>query len=633
MPSTLSEGKSTIRALQLAQDALLRKQHPKGYWVGELQGDSILESEYILLKFILEQESDPDLPLIANYLRSLQQADGGWTLFPGGPSDLAGTVKAYFALKLLGDDVDAPHMRVARDVVRKLGGAELCNSFTKFYLAALGQISYDACPSIPPEIILIPKWIYFNLYAVSAWSRTMILPLAIVSAFRPVRKLSPEQGILELFNDMAAANSAAGKLKGLPRSWREMFLLIDLSLKRYEKTAVTPLRPRAIREAEKWLLEHLEGSEGLGAIFPPMVYILIVLRILGYSDNHPVVQKAHRDLKDLFIRDGDTIRIQPCWSPVWDTGIALHALAEAQISPDDPVAQKASQWLLAKECRIGSDWTKNCPDVEPSGWFFEFENPHYPDVDDTAMVAMALKRAGGPTAAAAVKRGVNWLLAMQNDDGGWAAFDRTRSRPILEHVPFADHNAIQDPSCPDIAGRTLECLGHNGLKYDHPAVRKAVSFLKETQEKEGCWFGRWGVNYIYGTWQVLTGLRSVGEPMDQRFIRRAADWLRSCQKPDGSWGESCQTYDNPELKGRGPSTPSQTAWGAMGLMAVAGAQDPAVVRAINWLVENQTPEGDWDEPWFTGTGFPRVFYLKYHLYRLYFPLTALARYQRLQATN
>ncbi|MGC8551352.1 MAG: squalene--hopene cyclase [Phycisphaerae bacterium] len=633
MPSTLSEGKSTIRALQLAQDALLRKQHPKGYWVGELQGDSILESEYILLKFILEQESDPDLPLIANYLRSLQQADGGWTLFPGGPSDLAGTVKAYFALKLLGDDVDAPHMRVARDVVRKLGGAELCNSFTKFYLAALGQISYDACPSIPPEIILIPKWIYFNLYAVSAWSRTMILPLAIVSAFRPVRKLAPEQGILELFNDIAAANSAAGKLKGLPRSWREMFLLIDLSLKRYEKTAVTPLRPRAIREAEKWLLEHLEGSEGLGAIFPPMVYILIVLRILGYSDNHPVVQKAHRDLKDLFIRDGDTIRIQPCWSPVWDTGIALHALAEAQISPDDPVAKKAAQWLLAKECRIGSDWTKNCPDVEPSGWFFEFENPHYPDVDDTAMVAMALKRAGGPTAAAAVKRGVNWLLAMQNDDGGWAAFDRTRSRPILEHVPFADHNAIQDPSCPDIAGRTLECLGHNGLKYDHPAVRKAVSFLKETQEKEGCWFGRWGVNYIYGTWQVLTGLRSVGEPMDQRFIRRAADWLRSCQKPDGSWGESCQTYDNPELKGRGPSTPSQTAWGAMGLMAVAGAQDPAVVRAINWLVENQTPEGDWDEPWFTGTGFPRVFYLKYHLYRLYFPLTALARYQRLQATN
>ncbi|NNM84202.1 MAG: squalene--hopene cyclase [Phycisphaerales bacterium] len=633
MPSMLSDEKSTAHALQKAQTALLRQQHTKGYWVGELQGDSILESEYILLKFILEQESDPDLPLIANYLRSLQQADGGWTLFPGGPSDLAGTVKAYFALKLLGDDVDAPHMRVARDVVRKLGGAELCNSFTRFYLAALGQISYDACPSIPPEIILIPKWIYFNLYAVSAWSRTMILPLAIVSAFRPVRKLSAEQGISELFNDIAAANSAAGKLKGLPRSWREMFLLIDLSLKRYEKTAVTPLRPRAIREAEKWLLDHLEGSEGLGAIFPPMVYILIVLRILGYSDNHPVVQKAHRDLKDLFIRDGDSIRIQPCWSPVWDTGIALHALAEAQISPDDPVAQKASQWLLAKECRVGSDWTKNCPDVEPSGWFFEFENPHYPDVDDTAMVAMALKRAGGPTAAAAVKRGVNWLLAMQNDDGGWAAFDRTRSRPILEHVPFADHNAIQDPSCPDIAGRTLECLGHNGLKYDHPAVRKAVSFLKETQEKEGCWFGRWGVNYIYGTWQVLTGLRSVGEPMDQRFIRRAADWLRSCQKPDGSWGESCQSYDNPELKGRGPSTPSQTAWGAMGLMAVAGAQDPAVVRAINWLVENQTSEGDWDEPWFTGTGFPRVFYLKYHLYRLYFPLTALARYQRLQAAS
>jgi squalene-hopene/tetraprenyl-beta-curcumene cyclase len=615
-------------AVDRATAALLAKHQPDGYWVGELQGDSILESEYILLKFILSQENDPALPKIANYLRSIQQADGGWSLFPGGNSDLSGTVKGYFALKLMGDDPDAPHMRVARQVIRHLGGAEQCNSFSKFYLAALGQISYDACPSIPPEIILLPKWIYFNLYAVSAWSRTMILPLAIVSAYRPVRKLPPEKGISELFNDSEAANSTVGRLKGLPRSWREMFLLLDLSLKRYEKTAITPLRPLAIREAEKWLLEHMEGCDGLGAIFPPMVYILIVLRILGYADDHPVVLKAQKDLRDLFIQEGDAIRIQPCWSPVWDTGIALHALAETDMLPAHAVAKKTTDWLLSKECRTGSDWMKNCPDCEPSGWYFEFNNPHYPDVDDTAMVTMALKRLGGKAAEAAVQRGVNWLLAMQNDDGGWAAFDRTRHRPILEHVPFADHNAIQDPSCPDIAGRTLECLGRCGLPNTHPAVRKAVNFLKETQEKEGCWFGRWGVNYIYGTWQVLTGLNAVGEKMDQRFIRKAADWLRACQKPDGSWGESCQTYENPELKGRGPSTASQTAWGAMGLLAASGIDDPAVKKAIRWLIDAQNAEGNWDEQWFTGTGFPRVFYLKYHLYRLYFPLMALARFRR-----
>jgi len=618
--------------LEAAQKALLAMHNPEGYWCAELQGDSILGSEYILLKFILGQEDDAELPLIANYLRSLQQPDGGWNLYPGGTNDLSGTVKAYFSLKLLGDDPEASHMIAAREMVHRLGGAENCNSFSKFYLAALGQISYEACPSIPPEIVLLPRFLYFNLYAVSAWSRTMILPLAIVSTLRPVRKLRESQGIGELYLDMQAANSVAGRLKGLPRSWREMFLLLDLSIKRYEKTAVTPLRPKAIREAEKWILEHMEGSEGLGAIFPPMVYVLIVFKALGYPDDHPKVVEAHKHLRDFFIREGDTIRIQPCFSPVWDTGIALHALAEAGMKPEHPVAQKTSAWLLSKECRIASDWSKACPDVEPSGWFFEYSNPHYPDVDDTAMVAMALKRAGGPGAQQAVKRGVNWLLAMQNDDGGWAAFDRTRSRPILEHVPFADHNAIQDPSCPDIAGRVLEGLGQCGVTTAHPAVRKAIDFLKETQEKEGCWFGRWGVNYVYGTWQVLTGLRAVGERMDHKYIRKAVEWLRSVQKPDGSFGESCDTYDNPALKGRGASTPSQTAWGAMGLMAVAGtnsSNDVQIVKSISWLMQNQGEDGNWEELWYTGTGFPRVFYLKYHLYRLYFPIMALARYRRL----
>ncbi|MCL2647677.1 MAG: squalene--hopene cyclase, partial [Phycisphaerales bacterium] len=598
--------------LDRAKETLIGMQHGDGYWCAELQGDSILESEYILLKFILGQEDDPDLPLIANYLRSLQQLDGGWNMYPGGTNDLAGTVKAYFALKLMGDDPNAPHMVAAQQQCIKLGGAENCNSFTKFYLAALGQISYDACPSIPPEIVLLPKFLYFNLYAVSAWSRTMILPLAIVSTLRPVRQLPPHLGIKELYRDYSVASSPIGRLKSLPRSWREMFLLFDMTLKRYEKIAVTPLRPKAIREAEKWILEHMADSEGLGAIFPPMVYVLIVFRALGYPDDHPNVLEAQKHLKDLFIREGDTIRIQPCFSVVWDTGIALHALAESGLGPDDPAAQKTAKWLLAKECRNASDWIKNCPNVEPSGWFFEFANPHYPDVDDTAMVAMALKRTGGAAAVPAVKRAVNWLLAMQNDDGGWAAFDRTRNRPLLEHVPFADHNAIQDPSCPDITGRSLECLGHVGINPSHSAIHKAIDFLKETQEKEGCWFGRWGVNYIYGTWQVLTGLKSVGERMDHKYIRRAVDWIRSVQKPDGSFGESCDTYENPNLKGRGPSTPAQTAWGAMGLMAAAGnatANDPHIRKAIQWLIDHQESDGNWEELWYTGTGFPRVFYL------------------------
>jgi squalene-hopene/tetraprenyl-beta-curcumene cyclase len=615
------------QTFERARDSLLALQKPEGHWVGELQGDSILESEYILLKFILEHDDDPELPLVANYLRSLQLADGGWNMYPGGAADLSGTVKAYFALKLMGDDPEAPLMVAACECVKRLGGAEKCNSFSNFYLAALGQISYDACPAIPPEIILLPQWLYFNLYAVSAWTRTMILPLAIVSTLRPVRRLAPEQGIAELFTQNFRE---AGGL-GLPRSWREIFMVVDKLLKFYHLRPIDGLRQKAIKDAEQWLLDHLDDTEGLGAIFPPMVYILIVFKTLGYSDTDPRVLAAHQHLRDLFLRDGDQIRIQPCHSPVWDTGIALHALAEAEIAPESDAAKRASDWLLSKECRTASDWQKNCPDVEPSGWFFEYQNPHYPDVDDTAMVAMALKRVGGAASQAAVQRGVNWLLAMQNDDGGWAAFDRTRNREILEHVPFADHNAMQDPSCPDITGRVLECLGHNGFTANHPLVKRAIEFVHSKQELEGCWFGRWGVNYVYGTWQVLAGLRSIGLDMTVPWVQKAADWLRGCQKPDGSWGETCDTYEDPSLKGTGESTPSQTAWGAMGVMAVAGPDDRAVQRAMAWLCENQSDDGAWEENHYTGTGFPRVFYLKYHLYRHYFPLTALARYRRLTA--
>src|SRR3954469_18359149 len=389
-------------AIDRARDCLLSLQHPSGFWRGELQGDSILESEYLLMKFILAQEDDPELPLIANYLRRLQQPDGGWNMYPGGKADLSGTVKAYFALKLMGDDPTAPHMTRARDLIHSLGGAEKCNTFTKFFFACMGQISFEACPSIPPEVVLLPKWFYFNLYHVSAWTRTMILPLALVTTLRYTRRLRPEQGIAELYVDREAANRLAEKPAGLPRNWRDVFLRVDQLLKVYDRTPNAPLRERAVREAERWLLEHLDGSEGLGAIFPPMVYILVVFRALGYPDDHPRVKKAHAHLHDFFIREGDEIRIQPCLSPVWDTGIALHALAEAGLDVESEAAVSATRWLLGKECRVASDWSRNCPGVEPSGWFFEFENPHYPDVDDTAMVCMAMQRVGGHAASAAV---------------------------------------------------------------------------------------------------------------------------------------------------------------------------------------------------------------------------------------
>lgn len=621
---------SVERCLNRARACLLAKQHPDGHWCGELQGDSILESEYLLLKWILGQENEPDLVLVANYLRSIQQPDGGWNLYPGGPADISGTVKGYFALKLMGDSPDAPHMRRARELILSLGGAEKCNTFTRFYFACLGQISFDACPAIPPEIVFLPKWFYFNLYHVSAWTRTMILPLGIVTTLKPMRALPPHLGIRELYIDFEAANRLADPVKGFAKNWREIFVKLDGLLKSYDASPILRLREIALKKAERWMLEHLEGSQGLGAIFPPMVYILIVFKAMGYPDDHPRVAAAQKQLRDFFIREGDEIRIQPCFSPVWDTGLAMHALAEAGLEPNSDPARRGSTWLLNKECRIAADWQKNCPEVEPSGWFFEYENLQYPDTDDSAMALAALNRLGGRAAAAALSRGVKWLLNMQNSDGGWAAFDRTKDRPILEKIPFADHNAMQDPSCPDITGRILESLGHNGFIKLHESVNRAIEYIKSQQDPSGAWWGRWGVNFIYGTWQVLTGLKSVGEDMSLPYIQRAAAWLKSVQKADGSFGESCASYDDPSLKGIGESTASQTAWGAMGMMAVLGPDDPGVKRAIQWLIDHQASDGNWEEPWYTGTGFPKVFYLKYHLYRLYFPITALARYRRMR---
>ena len=641
-------------AVQAAQRALGSLQKKDGHWCAELEGDSILQSEYLLMKWILRQEREPlvdgrpgtTLRKIVEQLRSQQRPDGGWGQFPGSGIDISGSVKGYFCLKLAGDSPDAPHMRRAREVILRMGGAERCNSFTNFYLACLGQISWNAVPSIPPEMVWMPKWFYFHLNKMSAWSRTMLLPLAIVTVLRPTRQLDAQQGIDELF----VSQQARHRLKmraDVPAFWRAFFGSVDWIMKRVHDVFGTRWRRRAIEQAFNWSATRM-GQEmpaptsGLGAIFPPMVYIQVVMQALGMSRGEPMVKRAERELDEFMIEEGNRIRLQPCFSPVWDTGIALYALADCGLDATNPMAEAAGDWLRSKEVRHRGDWAVNvAPGTEPGGWVFEYANAWYPDVDDTAMVAMSLRRIGGPANIAAAERGVRWILAMQNDDGGWAAFDKTKDRPIYEFVPFADHNAIQDPSCPDITGRVLECLSWHGLRLDHPAIRRAVQYIETKQEREGCFFGRWGVNYIYGTWQAVIGPIRCGVSRDAAWIKRAGAWVKSVQKADGSFGESANSYENPSLKGQGPSTASQTAWAAMILQEIYGANDPDLQRAVEWLARTQLtpadaadplknpdgdPAGSWCETEFTGTGFPKVFYLRYHMYRLYFPLMAMGRF-------
>jgi len=662
-------------AVDRARACLLDLQKPDGHWVGELQGDTILESEYILLLAFLGREADEKVAKAARYLLQQQQPEGGWGNYPGGPADISVSVKAYFALKVAGYRSDEPFMQRACAVIRSLGGAAACNSFTKFYLALLGQFPYDNCASVPPEMMLLPHWFYFNIYAMSSWTRTIVVPLSIFSAHRPVRQLPAEQGIGELFLEHPDTPLWPHPPSGWWPSWTNCFLGLDWLYKKAERVGLGFIRRRALQSAAAWMLEHLEDSDGLGAIFPPMVYTIICLRCLGYADDSPEMRWAVQQLEDLIIEEGDTIRLQPCFSPVWDTALTLVALADAGATLPEESVERGVRWLLDCEVRRPGDWSVAAPKLEPAGWYFEYRNAFYPDTDDTAMVLMALARAdsarrgapsaergapsaerGAPSAergAPSAERGaliaeheawansgrlrdrlaepalraVRWLLHMQNSDGGWAAFDRDINRELLTKVPFADHNAMLDPSCPDITSRVLEALGHHGYRADQPVVERAIHFLRRTQEPSGAWPGRWGVNYLYGTWQVLQGLAKIGFDMQDPMARRAVAWLKSVQQDDGSWGETCASYDDPSLAGQGEPTASQTAWALLGLIAADEVDSDAVHRGVEYLVRTQEHDGNWREAPFTGTGFPKVFYLKYHLYSLYFPLMALARYQ------
>ncbi|HMC64438.1 MAG TPA: squalene--hopene cyclase, partial [Gemmataceae bacterium] len=586
-------------------------------------------------------EGEPRVAKAARYILTQQLAEGGWNNYPDGPVELSVSVKAYFALKLAGHDPNTSYMRRARDVIRSLGGAAHCNSFTKFYLALLGQFPYANCPAVPPEMMLLPKWAYFNIYAMSSWTRTIVVPLSIFYAHKPIRRLPPELDIRELF--LKPPETALWPHPPTKRllTWTNFFLALDQVLKRLEpesaergaffwRSALRALRSHALRRAADWMLERFADSDGLGAIFPPIIYTVVSLRCLAYADDSPEMRWATKQLEELFLEEEETLRVQPCFSPVWDTALTLIGLADAGVSNWDPAVEQAVRWLVAKEVRRRGDWSIANPKLEPGGWFFEYRNGFYPDTDDTAMVLMALARSGaavGGEGAAAARRSLLWLMAMQNKDGGWAAFDRGINHELLTKVPFADHNAMLDPSCPDITARVLEALGHYGQRVGMPHVDRALAFLERTQERFGGWIGRWGVNYIYGTWQVLTGLKSIGFDMRQPMVRRAVAWLQNVQQPGGGWGETCRSYDDPSLAGQGTPTASQTAWALLGLLAAGEARSPEVQAGIHYLLATQRPDGSWHEDQFTGTGFPKVFYLRYHMYSLYFPLMALARYK------
>lgn len=621
------------QAIQRSQQYLLGEQKTDGYWVGELIVDSTLVSDRLAYHHWNGQVDEAWQQKAVNYIFSLQLADGGWNNYYGGPAEVNATVKAYLALKLAGVSVTDPRMLRAREMGLNLGGVPRMNTFSKLYLALLGLFSWDYVPTIPSEIILIGKWFYVNFNEMSSWSRSMLVPLAIINHFKPTRPLKPAVTLEELYPEGYHERDLALAPDPDWLTWRNFFIWLDMLHKFVENFKLRPFRKFALRKAEQWMLERFEGSNGLAAIFPAMLNALIALKALGYPDDHPQVVRAERELKNLEHETEDSVRIEPCFSPVWDTAIVMVALHESGLPSDHPALVKGCDYLIKKEIRFKGDWQyKNPTTVEPSGWVFEFENKWNPDVDDTAMVLLALRKIPTDDPArrdACFQRGLNWMMTFQCRDGGWAAFDKDCTKGILEKVPFADHNAMLDPECADITARILELLGYEKFPLDHPQVEKALQFIRDHQEEDGSWYGRWGVNYIYGTWQVLRGLRAIGVDMTLPWVQRAGRWLESVQHVDGGWGERCNTYDDPVFKGRGPSTASQTAWAVMGLCTFGQADYPALARGVRYLIDTQNEDGSWTEHETTGTGFPRVFYLKYDMYRNSWPLLALATYQQL----
>lgn len=610
-------------AARQAAQALLSRQHPTGYWQGRLTADATLEADYILLQLWLyppngaawEPPTRGRVRKAAQSILDRQLPDGGWTTYSGGAAEVNATARAYTALRLSGLPATHPALRRARTRVLALGGLQACNSYTKINLSLFGLYPRQHVPSVPPEILLIPGNL---LYEMSSWTRTILVPLSIIQALGSQRPVPDGLGVEELL--------LPGKSLAFPARDRMavLFTHVDRLIKLWRRRGLKDIQRTAIAAAEHWILDRIRFSDGLGAIFPGMMYFIMALDALGYARDHPDLLEGIRQFDSLILETEERLQFQPCLSPVWDTALSAFALGELGIGERQSL-RRAADWLLDREVRRKGDWSVKRPDLEPGGWVFEFANEYYPDIDDTAMVLLAFlhARASDPERQRrAEQRAVNWLLGMQSADGGWAAFDVDNNWALLNRVPFADHNAMLDPTCPDITGRVLEALARRGFAPTHPAIRRGVEYLLGTQEPNGGWYGRWGVNYVYGTFLALRGLAAADPKTGRAAMAKAGRWLHAIQQPDGGWGESCAGYARQEYVAA-PSTPSQTAWALLGLAAAGDAHSVAVQRGVRFLLERQRPDGDWDEAGTTGTGFPTVFYLTYHLYRHYFPLLAL----------
>jgi len=616
------------QARRRAGSYLLGLQRAEGYWWADLTADTTLESDFILLELWRHPPVNgvwkpPTRELIEKAARSIldrQLADGGFNIYAEGPSELSATIKAYTALKLAGMEHDDPNLERARERILALGGLQRANSYVKVNLSLFGLYPREHTPSIPPELMLLGDFIY----EMSSWTRAIVIPLSIVHAMNPRRPVPAGFTLNELFKP--------GEPFEFPNNegffgWRNFFLKADKFFKFAEKRMWRGLRTKAIQRAERWILERTRYTGGLAAIYPPMMYVIMALDLLGYPKDHPDVKEAEKQFFNLLVDDQRGFYFQPCFSVVWDTAIAAFSLGESGLASEESLTRCAN-WLLTKEVRRRGDWAMKRPNVEPAGWYFEFANEWYPDIDDTAEVLLALSHARASSGHdACVKRAVDWLLAMQSKDGGWAAFDVDNNWRFLSAVPFADHNAMLDPTCPDITGRVMEGLIASGVKREHPAIRRGVAYLKRAQEADGSWYGRWGVDYIYGTCFALRGLHAAGESDREAYILRAGEWLRSIQNADGGWGESCASYEKNTFVGA-DSTPSQTAWAISGLIAGGDTTSNSLHKGIEYLIETQRKDGGWNEKLSTGTGFPGVFYLKYHYYRHSFPLLALSDYLR-----
>jgi len=619
------------RAIRHAVNALLNLQHPDGYWCFELEADCTIPAEYILMMHYTD-ELDPQLESkIASYLRARQGEDGGWPLYYGGNTEISCSVKVYYALKLAGDNPELPHMAKARETILRLGGACRANVFTRITLAIFEQIPWRAVPFLPVECMLLPHWFPFHLFKVSYWSRTVMVPLFVLYTFK-ARARNPKQvSIRELFTtDPWQETRYFPARSALNRA----LLTLDRLGLRLSPHIPPGLRRRAIKKAEAWILERLNGDGGLGAIFPAMVNAYEALELLGYSANHPLRLKERQAIKDLLVVNEHSAYCQPCVSPVWDTVWACITLQQLDDARSQTSIEKALKWLAGKQLLDEpQDWSFNRPKAKSGGWPFQFQNSHYPDLDDTAAVAYAMHKSGDKTFDDAVQRAVEWICGMQSNNGGFASFDADNDHTYLNEIPFADHGALLDPPTEDVSGRCIMLLAQLAPEYQSVG-KKCLDYLFRSQEADGSWFGRWGTNYIYGTWSVLMGLEEAGLGKEHESVRRAAAWLKHVQRDDGGWGEGCDTYFEPSKRGHGErSTSFHTAWALLGLMSSGEVHSDSVRRGIDFLLRTQQRNGFWSDPDFNAPGFPRVFYLKYHGYDKYFPLLALARYRNLTAVK